>query len=156
MRTTISCLALLSLLACGGDDPVEEQPVPDAGAGSTEADAGHAGHGGEGGVGSDAAAVTADAGSDCTATIQLLDYALAPTMLEVASGQVVLCAVNAGKTPHDLSVRTGAKQELGRTPTLAPGQVSRLALTLSPGAHTMYCSVAGHESLGMTGPLMVR
>lgn len=157
MRTMIPCLALLSLLACGGDDEsAEEQPASDAGSDSAVADGGHDAHGADSGVVADASTVVADAGSDCTATVQLLDYSLAPSMLEVTSGQVVLCAVNAGKTPHDLSVRDAAKQERGRTPTLQPGQVARLPLSLSAGAYTIYCSVAGHESLGMTGPLTVR
>ena len=159
MRISHLSFALLALLACGSDDAVDARPEPDDGladAGHTHThagDAGHPSHGADTGVGG---AVIVDAGIDCTATVQLLDYALSPRALEVNSGSVVLCAVNTGKTPHDLSVRDATQQERGRTVTLQPGQASRLTLSLTAGAYTMYCSVAGHESLGMTGPLNVR
>lgn len=159
MRNTFALVSLLALGACGGDDAPEQtldggaRDVVDGGSADGGAtDGGRA----DGGVIEDATdSGEADAGP-CAETIRLLDYSLSPSMFELASGASVICAVNDGATPHDLVVRTAAKMEIGRTPVLQPGQTARLSVTLTVGSYEVYCSVAGHEALGMKGPLTVR
>ncbi|MET0340121.1 MAG: cupredoxin domain-containing protein [Polyangiales bacterium] len=99
---------------------------------------------------------TADEEGACTATIKLKDYTLDPSAVEIASGPAVLCAVNEGKTPHDLVVRDASRQDRARSAVLQPGMGARVSVNLVAGSYELYCSVAGHESLGMKGPLTVR
>lgn len=106
----------------------------------------------DGGVGSDAAAPRE---AECTARIRLLDYKLDPAKLELSSGHHLLCAQNDGKAPHDLALRDTAKKVLGRTPVLGPDEHGQFAVDLEAGTYTMFCTQAGHESLGMTGPVTV-
>lgn len=99
----------------------------------------------------------AGSGSDptCTASISLQDFKLVPDNPTVSAGSVVLCAYNDGKAPHDLGLRGPDMQTLQKTATLAPGDTGRITLTLAAGSFAIYCSQAGHESLGMKGTLTV-
>lgn len=92
----------------------------------------------------------------CTATIDLLDYKLDPKDVEAASGKITLCAVNKGKTTHDLGVRDSSKKTLAKTMSLGPGEEDRFTVELSAATYDIYCSLAGHESLGMKGTLTVK
>lgn len=111
--------------------------------------------------GDDDAATTPDASKDsgsadsCTATIDLLDYKLEPKDIEADSGKITLCAVNKGATSHDLGVRDADKKTLAKTMTLSPGDEDRFTIELSAAKYDIYCSLAGHESLGMKGTLTV-
>ena len=44
---------------------------------------------------------------------------------------------------------------LRRHSDLDPGQLATLALQLGAGTYTTFCSLAGHESLGMHGTVTV-
>jgi uncharacterized cupredoxin-like copper-binding protein len=44
---------------------------------------------------------------------------------------------------------------VGHTRTLDPGQPAALALDLAAGTYTTFCSLPGHESLGMRGMVTV-
>lgn len=99
-----------------------------------------------------------DAGSPapaCSATIKLLDYKLEPKLVTVQRGEIVLCAENDGQAPHDLAVRRDANTTLGRTKTLGPGESDRFTVMLEAGDYAIFCTQAGHESLGMKGTLTV-
>jgi uncharacterized cupredoxin-like copper-binding protein len=181
-RGTLLALGLLGVAACGDDTSadrsadggahVDDGHVHDAAVGPSATDAalgdGHAHDAAANVVGSDAAlgdghahgadasvTNTGDATVDptCTATIKLLDFTLSPAALIVKGGDVVLCTQNDGQAPHDLGIRDAAKRDLMKTPVLATGQRARLVLTLTPGTYGIYCTQAGHESLGMTGSL---
>jgi len=51
---------------------------------------------------------------------------------------------NAGKIPHDLTIKGGPKTKL-----IQPGATAQLVVTLKPGRYHLYCSVPGHEQAGM-------
>jgi len=106
--------------------------------------------------GGDDSAPAASKDDSCTATIDLLDYKLDPKEVEAKSGKVTLCAVNKGATSHDLGVRDADKKTLAKTMTLSPGDEDRFTVELSAATYDIYCSVAGHESLGMKGTLTVK
>jgi uncharacterized cupredoxin-like copper-binding protein len=127
----ISCF-LVVVTACGNDSASDPHSVDDAGA--------------------DAAPVS---DAECTAQVSLLDYKLSPSKLELMSGRNVLCTRNDGKAPHDLALRDAANDVLGRTPKLGPGEHAQFEVELEAGTYVMFCTQAGHESLGMTGPVSV-
>ena len=131
---TIWCAALV-LAACGDDTSMDLRSA-------------------DGGVAGSAGSAGATAELDCTATVSLLDYKLSPSKLELSAGHNVLCARNDGQAPHDIALRD-ASREYGRTPKLGPGTSAKLILELEPGDYTMFCTQAGHESLGMSGPVTV-
>jgi len=97
----------------------------------------------------------AGAAAECDFTISLIDYKLVPAQITAEAGNVVLCAKNDGKAPHDLGVRDESDKVVGRTRVLEPGEQDQFSIDLDAGGFDIFCSVAGHESLGMKGTLTV-
>ena len=90
-----------------------------------------------------------------TASLQVLDFKLNPVELTVPGGAISIAVVNAGPTLHNVTIRDDAGSILGATPDLREGESAPLTATLDPGSYTMFCSLAGHESLGIKGTLTV-
>lgn len=87
--------------------------------------------------------------------VALTDFQIAPTQVAVHQEAVVFDVSNRGQSPHNLGLRNGAGAVVGHTRDLDPGQSATLALRLDPGTYTTFCSLAGHESLGMHGTVTV-
>jgi uncharacterized cupredoxin-like copper-binding protein len=68
---------------------------------------------------------------------------------------VSLAVTNAGPTVHDLTIRDDAGKVLGETEDLKPGASETLSVQLAAGTYTIFCSLPGHESLGLKGTLTV-
>jgi uncharacterized cupredoxin-like copper-binding protein len=61
------------------------------------------------------------------------------------AGEIAFEAKNDGKLPHDLAIKgTGDKTKL-----IQPGGTAELKVTLKAGKYELYCTVTGHEALGM-------
>lgn len=72
----------------------------------------------------------------------------------VPVGLVKLNVRNFGEDGHDLSVRNRHGRVLGTLPELRPGETGSLTVRLRrPGRYVVYCSLAGHEALGMRARL---
>jgi plastocyanin len=87
--------------------------------------------------------------------VVLTDFQVTPADVAVNGGAVVFDVSNRGRTPHNLSLRDGAGHLVGHTPDLSPGRSATLPLHLAAGTYTAFCSLAGHESLGMRGMVTV-
>jgi plastocyanin len=86
--------------------------------------------------------------------VAVKDFTIEP--LELTSGpDVALAVTNEGPTPHNLTIRDDAGEVLGATPDLSEGDAATLTVELAPGSYVMFCSLGGHESLGMRGTLTV-
>ena len=66
-----------------------------------------------------------------------------------------LAVTNAGPTIHDLTIRDDAGKILGETEDLTAGASETLTVDLPAGTYTIFCSLPGHESLGIKGTLTV-
>jgi uncharacterized cupredoxin-like copper-binding protein len=62
--------------------------------------------------------------------------------------------VNKGKIPHDLAIEGSGGND--KTPLIDPGKRGKLEIQLVPGPYRLYCSVPGHEQLGMRTAITVR
>ncbi len=79
------------------------------------------------------------------------EFSLDLVPAEVPAGEVVFSVTNGGAEGHTLALKGG-------TPTseLPPGGTATLSVgTLTAGAHTFVCTIAGHEQLGMSAVLTV-
>jgi plastocyanin len=130
MKRHVPLLAfsLLFLVACS---------TPDAGASAPEASA------------------VESPSADLDAEIALMDFMLDPEDVEVAGPTVTIAVTNDGPTPHNLSIRTAAGETLLATDDLSRGEQTTLSGELEPGDYVIFCSLGGHESLGMSGTLTV-
>lgn len=71
-----------------------------------------------------------------------------------ASGPTVTFDItNDGPTPHNFTVRNEADEVVMATADLSVGDTETIGVELEPGIYTIFCSLAGHESLGMSGTL---
>jgi plastocyanin len=88
--------------------------------------------------------------------VTLADFTVTPADLVVSGTTVSFDVVNDGPTPHNLAIRDAAGTLLGTTPDLSQGERATLTLTLpGPGDYVTFCSLPGHESLGLKGTLTV-
>jgi len=84
------------------------------------------------------------------------EFSFSKKRLTAPKGRVTLNFRNAGAADHNIALR-GAKLRrpvLGRV--VGTGRTSRVSAVLKPGRYTFYCSVPGHEQVGMRGTLTVR
>lgn len=82
------------------------------------------------------------------------DFTLDPLDVAVA-GAVSLAVTNAGPTVHNVAIRDDAGALLGTTADLKSGEAETLTVDLPAGAYVLFCSLPGHESLGIKGTLTV-
>ena len=88
-------------------------------------------------------------------TVSVADFMIEPSAFEVSGPAVSFEVTNDGPTPHNFTVRGPDDQVVMRSSDLAVGASETISASLEAGEYTVYCSLAGHESLGMTGTLTV-
>jgi hypothetical protein len=88
-------------------------------------------------------------------SVDLTEWRVTPAYLELRAGEVEFNAANLGEDDHDFSVRDAAAANLA-TVVLGPGQSDSVRLTLGAGVYTLYCSLPGHEGMGMRADVTVR
>lgn len=87
--------------------------------------------------------------------VALSDFKIEPTSL-TADGTLISIAVsNAGPTPHNLTIRDASETVVLATDDLRRDTSTTLDGELAPGSYTLFCALAGHESLGMRASLVV-
>ncbi len=102
-----------------------------------------------------ASAPTASASTATNATpITVRDFKFDTPDVAV-TGQVALAVTNAGPTVHDLTIRDSSGTVLGETADLKAGDSETLTIDLPAGKYVIFCSLPGHESLGIKGTLTV-
>jgi plastocyanin len=87
--------------------------------------------------------------------VTLADFQISPERVVASSGPITFEVVNEGPTPHNLAVREASDEVLGTTPDLRRQQAAPLSIQLPAGEYVMFCSLPGHESLGMRSALTV-
>lgn len=195
MRTSLRRTAALGLAlgltfgvaACGDDDGADVREIGDeggssSGSGSASAPASGSASGSGSGVAAaekDCAPIGEDLEADAenTVELQLADYEIVPSDVEVEAGVVTFATTNIGDEAHELAFLPGggdvpltddgapdeeALAEAGafELEAYGPGQDCNATYELEPGDYTLFCIVETadgetHASLGMTGSLSV-
>ena len=138
MKTTFAASFLflaLALAACGGSGT---SAAPTTGAAGPAA------------VASSAPSAAAAEGTP----VIVKDFTLVPLDVAVA-GAVSLAVTNEGPTVHNVAIRDDAGSVLGTTADLREGEAETLTVDLPAGTYVLFCSLPGHESLGIKGTLTV-
>ena len=99
---------------------------------------------------------SASVGSSSTATTPVTerDFRFDQPSLSIPSG-TALEVMNAGPTVHNLAIRNSTGAVLATTSDLKPGASETLPLKLPAGTYPMFCSLPGHESLGLKGTITI-
>lgn len=87
--------------------------------------------------------------------IRVFDFSLDPRNVSVAGPIVALDVKNEGPTIHNLALRDAAGTVLIETRDLRAGELETITIQLAPGTYGLFCSLPGHESLGIVGSLEV-
>ena len=101
-----------------------------------------------------AATAGATAGTSGTA-LEVKDFTLQPLTLTVTGTKVVLDVTNSGPTVHNVTIRDDAAKILGATRDLKTGEAESIDVEIPAGTYILFCSLPGHESLGIKGTLTV-
>jgi plastocyanin len=89
-------------------------------------------------------------GAKKSVTVGMDEYSFSPSNVTIARGGTITVQNN-GKIAHNLTIKNGPK-----TSTFLPGKSEKLKVDLAPGKYDFFCSVPGHEQLGMKGTLTVK
>ena len=105
---------------------------------------------------SEAPATLAPISADADAiAVSVMDFMIQPSDLEVAGPTITIAVTNDGPTPHNLTVRDEGGEAVMGTEDLSVRDTATVTGQLEPGDYTIFCSLSGHESLGMSGTLTV-
>jgi hypothetical protein len=108
-----------------------------------------------------AAAAAAPDADSARAPARLLvsarEYSLTLSRAKVVRGPAVIQLLNRGEDDHDLRLRriSSRTRPTARWRVTTPGDVAELELRLSRGRYRLWCSLSGHEELGMRTTLRV-
>lgn len=83
------------------------------------------------------------------------DFTLDPIDVAVDTGPFALAVSNQGPTVHNVIIRDDSGTALAGTRDLREGESETIAVDLAPGRYVLFCSLPGHESLGIVGTLSV-
>lgn len=83
------------------------------------------------------------------------DFTLDPADLTIFGTTVSLAVSNEGPTVHNITIRDESGAVLAATKDLQAGQTETLTVDLPAGTYTTFCSLPGHEILGIVGTLVV-
>jgi len=88
-------------------------------------------------------------------TVRLDDYLIRPQEIRVPKGRrMTVTVVNQGRLGHTFRIRS-VNHNVLRITTIKPGERASRSFQLAAGNYTMFCAVANHEELGMSGTLTV-
>jgi uncharacterized cupredoxin-like copper-binding protein len=98
--------------------------------------------------------VTTDAGG--TLTVAAHEYSFDPNRVVVSgAGPVKIVLRNEGDLAHNIHLERDG-EDVGGTPSFAPGGSKSVRLDLRPGTYELVCTVGDHAQLGMKGKLTVK
>ena len=87
--------------------------------------------------------------------LEVRDFTLEPLTLTVDGPDVELDVGNGGPTVHNVTIRDASGSIVGATRDLREGEADVILADLAPGDYVLFCSLPGHESLGIKGQLTV-
>ena len=84
------------------------------------------------------------------------EFSLTLSRATVPAGPLVIELVNLGQDAHNVHIRSSAGgPDVAALPTVQAGLHYDQQVTLAPGTYTVYCSMPGHEQMGMAAALTV-
>ncbi|MEX0847782.1 MAG: cupredoxin domain-containing protein, partial [Ilumatobacteraceae bacterium] len=107
------------------------------------------------GLGNDASSSASSEGAGSAAPtvidVELSEWAVTPSMIEVPEGGATLRVTNNGAMVHNLSIPS-----LGvKTPDLQSGETTEIEVAGATGQYDALCEIAGHAASGMTAMVVI-
>jgi plastocyanin len=90
------------------------------------------------------------------AQVTAVEYKLTLSRTQVSAGRTTIELIDGGQDEHNLHIRPAAGgPDVAAFPTIRSGQHVDERIELAPGTYTFYCSLPGHEALGMRATFTV-
>jgi uncharacterized cupredoxin-like copper-binding protein len=105
------------------------------------------------GGGSSGSSLPKGSGQVISIPISTSGFSFTKTTATAKAGVITLEAKNPQSVMHDISIKGTGVSEQGNP--VSSGGTSTVTATVTPGTYVFYCSVPGHEQLGMKGVLTV-
>jgi uncharacterized cupredoxin-like copper-binding protein len=83
--------------------------------------------------------------------VEATEYHFALSRTTLKAGRAIIQLSDRGEDPHDLRIA-----KVGHVHETLPGAVGQWSGRLKPGRYTLWCSLPGHEALGMKAYIRVR
>jgi hypothetical protein len=83
------------------------------------------------------------------------EFKLTLSRTSLASGDALVELQNFGEDPHDLRIAPAGAPLLASFPEIDPGTRHKERVSFAAGSYKLFCSVEGHEALGMRAALTV-
>ena len=99
-------------------------------------------------------ATTAPGESADTIRVEAVEFKFSIDETDLAPSRYTFELRNEGEVPHDLVIE-GPEIDDARTPVIPGGERAQIEAALVEGTYKLYCSVPGHEDLGMVAELNV-
>lgn len=90
-----------------------------------------------------------------TTAIQVKDFTILPATTSITASNVALAVTNDGPTIHNVTVRDSAGKVLFGSRDLRAGESQTITGQIAPGSYVLFCTLPGHESLGVKATLTV-
>jgi plastocyanin len=88
-------------------------------------------------------------------TVRLDEYLIRPQRIRVPKGrELTVTVLNHGRLGHTFRIRS-LNHVVMKLATIPPGGTASRSFKLAAGRYTMFCALANHEELGMSGTLVV-
>jgi len=87
--------------------------------------------------------------------VTAFEYGFVLSRTTAPAGKIVFELVNHGQDEHNLNVESSEGVIDGSLPNTLPGHIREMELELGPGTYTLFCSLPGHEAMGMKAKLVV-
>ena len=84
------------------------------------------------------------------------EWSLTLSRPDVPAGVARIGFLNRGEDPHDLRLRSAGGATLLSFDEAPPDGYEERDVSLGAGSYTLFCSLPGHEALGMRATLVVR
>jgi hypothetical protein len=88
--------------------------------------------------------------------VEATEYHLTVSRTTITPGQAIVQLADKGMDPHDLKIVKLGGGRARSVPETLPGALSQWQGTLTRGRYRLYCSLPGHERLGMRAVIAVR
>jgi hypothetical protein len=83
------------------------------------------------------------------------EFSLTLSRQTLARGDALVELQNFGEDPHDLRIAPAGAPLLASFPEIDPNTRHKERVTFAPGTYKLFCSLPGHETLGMRATLTV-
>jgi plastocyanin len=83
------------------------------------------------------------------------EFKLTLSRTTLAAGDALVELQNFGEDPHDLRIAPSGAPLLASFPEIDPGTRHKEQVTFATGSYKLFCSVEGHEAMGMRATLTV-